>query len=180
MSLKRWDECAKRLPADRDTVAVEVGVWKGQMSEKLLTLCPRLTLYLVDLWLAGEENVSWLRTGSKMAAQPAAAVEQVRLGVEALAVRHHPRARIIREHSASAARQIEDGSLDLVFIDADHSQLAVQADIQAWRPKVKAGGWIGGHDFGSPRFPGVASAVFLSFRREQVVRGENATWWVRM
>lgn len=150
------------------------------MSEQLLALCPRLTLFLVDLWLPGTSNTSWLRSGSKMATQPRDVVDAALARVEGLATRYAPRARIIRGASAMVAGILEDASLDLVFIDADHSQLAVAADIQAWRPKVRAGGWIGGHDYGSPRFPGVKSAVLQSFRPEQVEEGRNSTWWVRV
>lgn len=179
-AFKRWDEVARRLPLHSDTVAAEVGVWRGQMSERLLAILPRLTLHMVDLWLPGTENGSWLRSGSKMAAEPRATVEAALARCEALARQYAPRAHMVREASASAAARFADASMDLVFIDADHSQLAVAADIQAWRPKVKPGGWLGGHDYGSPRFPGVKDAVLMTFRREQVEAGANATWWVRL
>jgi predicted O-methyltransferase YrrM len=48
--------------------------------------------------------------------------------------------------SLAAAETFPDGSLDLVFIDADHSYQAVKADIAAWRPKVKPDGILCGHD----------------------------------
>ena len=39
-----------------------------------------------------------------------------------------------------------NGSLDFVFIDAEHTFEAVVSDIRAWLPKVKHGGCIAGHD----------------------------------
>lgn len=175
----RWDEAAGRLPADRDTIAAEVGVWQGKMSARLLELRPRLTLILVDLWRAGRPGDSWFDSGSQMARQSQRVVDQAFAGVEALARRYAPRVRIIRAYSTAAAAELADASLDLVFLDADHSQLAVMADIQAWRPKVKPGGVLGGHDYGSERFPGVKSAVLGAFRPEQIETGANKTWWAR-
>lgn len=176
--MKRWDETLLRLPVGPCS-AVEVGVWRGQMAERLLAGNPGLTLYMVDLWAPGTDNESWRASGSKMAQEPRSVVEAAYAGVVALAERFAPRAHVLREASASAAAHFSDGSFDLVFIDADHSQQAVLADITAWRPKVKAGGWIGGHDYGSRRFPGVESAVHMVFSRASVERGANGTWWAR-
>jgi cephalosporin hydroxylase len=49
--------------------------------------------------------------------------------------------------SVQAAAYFEDQSLHAVFIDGEHSYEAVRADIAAWRPKVKPGGWLAGHDW---------------------------------
>lgn len=38
-------------------------------------------------------------------------------------------------------------SFDAVFIDADHSYNAVCADIRAWRPLIRPGGVLCGHDY---------------------------------
>ena len=52
----------------------------------------------------------------------------------------------IRAASVAAADSFADGSLDFVFVDADHSYEAAKADIAAWRSKVKPGGILCGHD----------------------------------
>ncbi len=69
---------------------------------------------------------------------------------------------VLWEESTKAAKSVADGWADFVFIDAGHSYAAVKADIAAWLPKVKPGGWFGGHDY-HPKFPGVIRAVGEEF-----------------
>lgn len=70
--------------------------------------------------------------------------------------------RIIWKESVEAAKDVEDGWADFVFIDAGHSYQAVKADIAAWRLKVREDGWFGGHDYHSAH-PGVIRAVDETF-----------------
>lgn len=56
-------------------------------------------------------------------------------------------ATVLREDSAVAAARFADGSLDLVFIDADHQYDAVMRDLEAWWPKIAPTGRIAGHDY---------------------------------
>jgi len=70
-----------------------------------------------------------------------------------------PRLRLIEKPTVDAAADIEDGSLDLVFIDANHTYEGCRDDILAWRPKLRAGGWLTGHDYFPEAFPGVVKAV---------------------
>ena len=49
-------------------------------------------------------------------------------------------------------------SFNIVFIDAAHDYFNVKNDILAWYPKIKKGGFIGGHDYAG-NFPGVNQAV---------------------
>lgn len=59
----------------------------------------------------------------------------------------NPRAYLRIKDSVAAANDFSDGSLDFVYIDANHSYQFVKRDIDAWCPKVRKGGIIGGHDF---------------------------------
>ena len=71
-------------------------------------------------------------------------------------------------------------SLDLVFIDGDHSYDAVVDDIEAWEPKVRPGGVLGGHDF-AVNFEGVIRAVTEWVAREhpdKVLHLAADCWWV--
>jgi len=49
--------------------------------------------------------------------------------------------------SIEQSAKIEDNSLDMVYIDAAHDYDSVIADLNAWYPKVKFGGFISGHDY---------------------------------
>ncbi|OWK25067.1 hypothetical protein AJ87_15155 [Rhizobium yanglingense] len=95
------------------------------------------------------------------------------------------RAMIMAMTSSEAAAKIEDGSLDLVFVDADHSKEGVTEDIALWLPKVRAGGWIGGHDYCNPdprfRF-GVTEAVdeWANATEHSVETDLNFTWFARV
>ena len=61
--------------------------------------------------------------------------------------------------SVSAARMFDDESLAWVHIDARHDYASVCADIAAWAPKVRSGGWLSGDDYHPQWWPGVVSAV---------------------
>jgi predicted O-methyltransferase YrrM len=83
-------------------------------------------------------------------------------------VRHH------RLSSVKAARLFNDGGLDAVYIDALHDYESVKSDILAWRPKLRAGGILAGHDYG-PHAPGVVRAVNELIGKPSRVYGDT-TW----
>lgn len=53
----------------------------------------------------------------------------------------------LRSNSVLAADMFNDGSLDLVYIDAAHDFDSVCGDIRVWLPKIKPDGVICGHDY---------------------------------
>ena len=68
--------------------------------------------------------------------------------------------------SLAVLSMVPDGSVDFVYVDAGaHSYQENMRDITAWWPKVRKGGFLGGHDFTVPElhaadvFPGVEASV---------------------
>ncbi len=84
--------------------------------------------------------------------------------------------RVAKSDSVAMSRTFADASLDFVFIDGDHSYPAVCADIDAWLPKIKPGGWIGGHDYDRI---GVERAVLERFDRREVLNIPPRSWLVQ-
>lgn len=66
---------------------------------------------------------------------------------------------LIIADSIAASRMFSDQSVDWVHLDARHDYRNLTADIQAWLPKVKPGGWISGDDFDEVKWPDVVKAV---------------------
>lgn len=84
--------------------------------------------------------------------------------------------RILRFRSDVAASFFEPCSLDLVFIDGNHDYDHVREDILLWEPKIKPGGILCGHDYGSKKHIGVKKAVDEHFGINFLVMGGGV--WV--
>jgi len=67
---------------------------------------------------------------------------------------------------------------DFVFIDGDHRYEYVKRDIERWKPFIRPGGLLLGHDYGG-RHPGVTRAVDEAFGDTIFVRRDRV-WGVRI
>ena len=130
------------------TLGAELGLRKGSTYLYMLQYCPELTLIGVDCWAdgLGHQEVD-------------AAEKMVRDGAK----KYGARARIIKGWTVQVAEQIDDGTLDFIFVDADHSYESVKADLLAWMPKVKKGGWIIGHDINWPSVKKAADELLPAY-----------------
>lgn len=134
----------KALPAlfaSRDYRAgAEIGVWHGQFSAALCQANPHLKLLCVDSWtfFHGHINTKTFYK-SPQGMRDAEAAARQRLAPFGCDIR--------KGQSVDVAQTVSDGSLDFVYIDADHSYRAVLEDLRAWSPKVRSGGVISGHDY---------------------------------
>src|SRR5678815_4270844 len=66
---------------------------------------------------------------------------------------------LIIADSLAASRLFADTSLEWVHLDARHDYASLKADIEAWLPKVKRGGWLSGDDYDKLKWPEVIKAV---------------------
>eukprot|EP00930_Biecheleria_cincta_P095939 TRINITY_DN87826_c0_g1_i1.p1 TRINITY_DN87826_c0_g1~~TRINITY_DN87826_c0_g1_i1.p1 ORF type:complete len:166 (-),score=19.92 TRINITY_DN87826_c0_g1_i1:88-585(-) len=146
----------------------EVGVHKGKFSAELLELQPD-RLYLVDPWkrsmanLADVCGVGRMRPECISEEEEKEAQENVRFGVQ------EGRVVIFREFSPLAASFVQNESLDVVYVDGDHSYEAVAADLRGWTRKLRANGLLCGDDWGAPD---VRKAV-----HQWMGRNPMATWF---
>jgi len=144
-----YDFLLAHLPADQESQWCEVGVFHGQslayLGVEIVNRNLPVTIHAVDSF-AGWPGVAQgeeLRSSFERNMAPLREALNGRFKV-------HP------FPSVEAAARFPDGSLDVVWIDADHSYDAVKADLEAWWPKLKVGGWMGGDDW---CMTGVAWAV---------------------
>jgi hypothetical protein len=180
---KRWDAILDRLPNNIPLLGAEIGVLNGNTSHRILGARLLLKLYMVDPWIAPEKESSYFKSGDDNALKPAQEHDKAyRLTLKRVAFAGD-RAIIMKMFSHEAEPKIEDGSLDFVFIDGDHSYIGVSKDIKSWLPKVKKGGWIGGHDYHHEtrsNLQGVTIAVDEVFTKSEIEIDDNHTWFVRL
>lgn len=69
---------------------------------------------------------------------------------------------LIEDYSQNCADEIEDGSIDMLFIDNEHIYDQVIGDLHNYWSKIKIGGIVCGHDY-EERFPEISKAVYEFF-----------------
>ncbi len=139
----------------------EIGVEQGAYSEVLCRANPELQLLCVDAWTAYPGYRDHV-TQSKLDGFYAATCERLK----------PYRAQPVRAFSLDAAKNVENRSLDFVYIDASHRFEHVVADLAAWVPKVKTGGIVAGHDMRRVKGNGY-------FHVPQAVHGWTSAYQIR-
>jgi predicted O-methyltransferase YrrM len=179
----RWDAILKRLPKNTKLKGAEIGVLNGNTAGRLLRARPSLIHIMVDPWCVPDKNSTYYKSAdsnARKALREHEAAYKRTLRVTRFAGK---RARVMRMTSKQAAPQIKNGSLDFVFIDGDHSYEGTKKDIILWLPKIKPGGWIGGHDYKHEKRPdlhGIDKAVEEFFSKDQIKIDVNHTWFVKL
>jgi hypothetical protein len=147
-----YDYVAKMIPASGNFA--EVGCWKGKsivyLADRLSDLGKEANLCCVDTFRGDDD------TGKEYF------LDEFMANVSGRGIG------FAQSTSTASAAATADGFMDGIFIDAAHDYENVKADIAAWLPKVKPGGFFGGHDIDAP---GVLRAVQeAGFEWEQVGR----------
>lgn len=164
----------------RDLVGAEVGVYDGWHALDMMESLHIRKLFLVDPYKAYDEYYESVQNPRK---SQKALNERMHVAQKILK-KYGARVQFIRKFSEEAAKLIADESLDFVYIDGNHQYEFVKKDIEAWYPKVKKGGIIGGDDYTlcpeteMEKF-GIFKAVHEFFKRfKKEVSFYNTDWWV--
>lgn len=128
-----------------DLIGVDLGIANAQSFVQLLQACPNIkTLHGVDIWDSYIDDVlpdspttdiieaEWRETQARFFVKHS--------GVSDRAVLH-------KRKSEEFLNDIEDESLDFVFIDTWVPRARVYGEINDWYKKVKKGGIFSGHDY---------------------------------
>lgn len=155
-----YTEMVNKYPSD--SLMVEVGVYYGRsfsyLIVEMLNANKKFDCVAVDAcpW-AGEPC-----TGFKIHMKP---------------LEGHFRTMFEPVDSFVAAQKFADHSIDMCFIDANHTYEFISRDIPAYLPKMKKGGTLSGHDMSDP---GVERAVKEIFGENFIHDKKQDIWRVQL
>jgi len=133
-----WAEIINRT---KTMAMLEIGVWKGEFAEYMLRHCPTVArYYMLDPWMHLDR---WNKPAN---------IEQSRFeDIYAEAMRRTDfaasRRVVLRGATTQVIENIPDGSLDLAYIDGDHTLRGISIDLIRTYAKVRTGGILGGDDY---------------------------------
>ena len=158
---------------------VEVGCWCGR-STRALADATAGTVWCVDPWTGTQgAEIAQVKTGellvlSKLMKRRVFAAFVDNLS-DHLATGH---VQVLPTRSMFAIQVLRClAPFDLVFLDGDHAFTSIAPEIEQFRPLVRPGGILAGHDYGCERWPEVTRAVDALVPDRQVV---NRIWWTRV
>jgi len=155
---KYWDAWGQEGP-HRALVGAEIGVYRGDHAESILrSLCIR-ELHLIDPYEPYMEYETGIIDSRSFHED----------NFSHVCARFAPDERVVIHRCTSelAVSRFPNESFDFIYIDGDHAYEKVKFDLEAWWPKLKIFGVLGGDDFGHCSGHGVIRAVSeFSFERK--------------
>lgn len=120
-------------------VIAEVGVALGDFSQRLLQVCEPSRFIAIDLFD--------LHTKPELWGRPAREIFGGKTHLQCFQERfadaiNDGTLSLLEGDSAARLAALDDDSLDIVYVDADHGYGSVRRDLAALRPKVRPDGWI--------------------------------------
>ncbi len=139
-------------------IGAEIGVRMGGYSKTLLECNPNLSLICIDPW-APYGKISQDK--------------QDRYFHHCQVVLNPYKTTFVKKTSMDALKDVQDGTLDFVYIDGLHDFDNVMRDIIEWSKKVRPGGIVSGHDYCNSYQYGIIPAVDVYTRVHNVFQ-----WYV--
>ena len=119
-------DCARQLP--KNAVVVEIGTYRGG-SAAIMAAAIQGKVYSIDI----EPNLENLESWANSQGVGAEVIKKI----------------LFIKGSSEEAAEKWDKPIDMLFIDGSHFYVDVHKDIANWVPRVKDGGIICFHDYGS-------------------------------
>ncbi len=135
-------EILRRLIQEFDLSSLlEIGVYRGELASRLLRDCTGIReYYMVDPW---KHLDSWNKPRNLSSEEFQGCYEETLARTDFA----RDKTTVLRGRTVDVIEEIPDNSLDLAYIDGDHTLRGITTDLLSVYPKVKVGGWIAGDDF---------------------------------
>jgi hypothetical protein len=153
---------------DYSLTGVEVGVWQGVHARQMLRVLNLKKLFLVDSYLPYEDLDRKVHPKEEME-------NNMRIAEQNIA--EFTNTCWLKMSSIEATKNVPS-DLDFVYIDASHAYEDVKSDINAWFPKIRNNGVLGGHDFQPLGQSVVRAAVEFAHQERLKLHFSNCDWWV--
>ncbi|MEY3465403.1 MAG: class I SAM-dependent methyltransferase [Steroidobacteraceae bacterium] len=132
-------------------VAIEVGVFDGDFSERILHFNEPRILHLVDPWFLKDDGslIDGPTQHFDSTAEAAASLEDQYQNIQRRFAAEIRSGRIVvhRMLSHDAAPLFPDEHFDWAYVDASHFYDDVKRDLYAFYPKIRHGGYMLGDDY---------------------------------
>jgi hypothetical protein len=134
----------------RRSICAEIGVHEGDFSEDILSAIKPVRLHLIDPWefaKGSEYREAWY--GGK-ASEGQTTMEDRFNSVKCRFRKKISVGQVVlhRGYSSNVAHEFGDGYFDWIYIDGNHLYEHVKQDLELYYPKIKAGGYLAGDDYG--------------------------------
>lgn len=162
----------------KNLVGVEIGTLDGWHALELMEFLHIKKLYLIDPYAEYKDYAE--SVGNPRKTQRA--LNKRMMVAKKVLEKYGNKVQFIRKFSEDAAELIKNNSLDFVYMDGNHQYEFVKKDVELYYPKVKKGGFFGGHDYTNSSLTvlenfGVFRAVNEFIKKEPIYFHE-LDWWV--
>jgi hypothetical protein len=136
--LEFWVEFVQSSGVQR---MAEIGVYRGDFAAFVLQRCAGIArYYMIDPW---RHLDGWNKPANHDDSVLRQFLQETKDKTNFAAAKRV----ILQGKTTEVIDQIDDGELDIAYIDADHTLKGIAIDLIRVYPKVRLGGFIGGDDF---------------------------------
>lgn len=140
-SLSRFDLWMQVIDEISAKNICEIGVWKGEFAEEILSKCKSISQYnMIDPWA---NLPDWNKPFNINTQAFGEIYKEAMNRIQP----YSEKVKVLIGRTKDRIGDIEDQSLDFVYIDGDHTLRGITIDLHKILPKVKVGGIIAGDDF---------------------------------
>lgn len=169
---------------------IEIGIWKGELSRKLINECNFKNLFLIDPLSEDVNNFTYKTVDEQPTIMKkdhyrcgsSETIKDYDMWANSLNnfienSKKKDKISFIRKKSEEVFHLFDDNDIDFIYIDAIHLYENVVSDVKNYLPKVKYEGIIFGDDY-SKHFPGVINAINDVFEGVDLVIHKNEGVWM--